>query len=96
MWQDALFHANHNDDGKLQPLDLVQRDERQVLLLAIFQLILLRDEGHLLEEAAKHILGGALPVGSSVLEFAQVVETVVGIGFARLEQHSPVAGPFNG
>ena len=55
MRQQAFFHPNHKDDGKLQPFGRMQSYKSQGVFI-LFVIVLLADEANLLQEEAKRIL----------------------------------------
>ena len=91
MRKHALLHAGDEDHGILEALDLVEGNQREVLLLVLLDGVLLRDKRGVLQEWLEGLGGGeALEVRGHATELAEVVEAVVDVGVARLQQRLSV------
>ena len=93
MGQQAVLHARDEHDPELQPFDLVERDERQVLLRVLFYRVLIGHEGDALQQAREGVGGGLVgELRAEAAQLPQVLEPVLRVRVVRLQQPAAVAG----
>ena len=90
--EQAFLHARDEDGRVFEPLDLMERDQRQVLLLVLGEGVLVLHERGALDEGLQGLGGGAPGVvRRHAAELADIVEPVLRVRVFRGHQRGPVS-----